>query len=430
MKQAKKVLAGVRGTRDLWPTELQKQLHVTSALASTAKRYGFAPVQTPTIEPTDLFHRSLGDGSDIVMKEMYTFQDNSQNSLTLRPEGTAGVIRSMISSGLQYNGPHKVFYHGSMFRYERPQRGRYREFQQFGVEHIGSAGPTTDVEVIALARDSLARLGLADRVSLEINTLGCHDSRQRYRKVLEAFLAQYQNELSVDSQQRLERGSVLRILDSKCENDQRILASAPRLHQHLSDDARKRFDAVQSHLAALNINSHLNDGLVRGLDYYSHTVFEFVELKPETGAKGIAVLAGGCYDDLVATLGGPPTACVGWAAGVERLCLLSDMTPPSPSTIAVVPIASGDASAVRDHALRVTKTLRDAGHIVHFCDGASMKKQMKMADGFQCAYAVLLGEDELTQAQATVKHLLERRQQVVALSDLSTYFASTATIVA
>ncbi|OQR86916.1 histidyl-tRNA ligase [Achlya hypogyna] len=422
-------VAAVRGTRDLWPSELSKQLHVTKALASVASRYGFGPVQTPTIESTDLFHRSLGDGSDIVMKEMYTFQDNSQNSLTLRPEGTAGVIRSLISSGLQYNGPHKVFYQGSMFRYERPQRGRYREFQQFGVEHIGSAGPSTDVDVISLARDCLQEIDLLDRVSLEINTLGCHESRLRYRKVLEEFLEKYRADLSIDSQQRLDRGSVLRVLDSKCDNDQRILESAPRLQQHLSDAARQRFDDVQGGLAALGIASNLNDGLVRGLDYYSHTVFEFVELKPETGAKGIAVLAGGCYDDLVALLGGPATPCVGWAAGIERLCLLSTQQPPSPTMIAVVPIAAGDSAtvtAVRHHALRVAKALRDKGHTVHVCDGSSMKKQMKMADTFQCSFAVLLGEDELHNDTATVKHLHERQQHVVPLPELAAYFKPSA----
>ncbi|OQR93866.1 histidyl-tRNA synthase [Thraustotheca clavata] len=427
MKKALNI-ASVRGTRDLWPNELQKHLLVTNELAKMAQRYGFAPVQTPTMESTDLFHRSLGDGSDIVMKEMYTFQDNSQNSITLRPEGTAGVIRSMISSGLQYTLPHKVYYQGSMFRYERPQRGRYREFQQFGVEYIGSAGPSSDIEVISLARDSLERIGLVNDVSLEINTLGCHDSRQRYRQVLEEFLGKYRAELSVDSQQRLDRKSVLRILDSKCEHDQEILQSAPRLQQHLSDDARKRFDDVLSNLAALGIECNLNDGLVRGLDYYSHTVFEFVEVK-EDSSKGIAVLAGGCYDDLVSMLGGPATSCVGWAAGVERLCLLSTLKPPQSTTIAIVPVCAGDKIAiVRHEALRLAKALRDNGRIVHFCDAPNMKKQMKMADNFKCSYAILLGENEMNTGKVVIKHLQERKQQEVALADITSYLSSSTTI--
>ncbi|DBA03267.1 TPA: hypothetical protein N0F65_011626 [Lagenidium giganteum] len=332
----------VRGTRDLLPDELEQHISVVRTLQDAVQRYGFRQIQTPLLEYTDLFCCSLGDGSDIVMKEMYTFEDNSGKSVTLRPEGTAGVVRALVSNSLMYSLPQKLSYTGSMFRYERPQRGRYREFQQFGAEYIGSAGPSVDVEVIAMAADALAALGIKENIRLEMNSLGDTESRARYRVALENYFEQYKCELSTDSQNRLERGSVLRILDSKSESDQQIVAEAPQLDQYLSEDAAARFDMVVGGLEALGIDYRLNSRLVRGLVILSCYAGLRIELltnafveKNDDGSSGIAVLAGGCYDSLVDTLGGPATSCIGWAAGLDRLCLLRNQPSIGPSTISV-----------------------------------------------------------------------------------------------
>ncbi|ETV97692.1 histidine-tRNA ligase [Aphanomyces invadans] len=412
MKKAAAV-AAVRGTRDLWPKELAAQQHVVNIMQATCSRYGYAPIQTPMLESTDLYTRSLGTTSDIVSKEMYTFRDHSNNSLTLRPECTAGVIRSMLSNGLQYAGPHKVLYSGSMFRYERPQRGRYREFQQFGVEYIGSNGPHVDIDVLAMANDVVRTLGLD--LTLQIHSLGCLESRKVYRDTLTAFLAPLKRELSADSQHRFERGSVLRILDSKDARDRELLQEAPRLLDSLTNSARTRFDVVLNGLAALGIESTLDHGLVRGLDYYSHTVFEFIDSK-----SGLACLAGGCYDHLVESLGGPATSCIGWAAGVERLTALSTLRPPQPTQIAMVPVGN-----VTVPAMQLAASLRSAGHTVHWVDYPQLKKQMKVADQFGCTFAVLVGEDEVQDGVVTIKHLEKRTQETVAAHLVVAYFDDT-----
>uniref|UniRef100_K3W763 histidine--tRNA ligase n=1 Tax=Globisporangium ultimum (strain ATCC 200006 / CBS 805.95 / DAOM BR144) TaxID=431595 RepID=K3W763_GLOUD len=419
----------VRGTRDLLADDAAQHQQVLHVLQQTVGCYGFRPIQTPLLEYTDLFSRSLGDGSDIVMKEMYTFKDNSSKSVTLRPEGTAGIIRALLSNNLMFSLPQKVTYAGSMFRYERPQRGRYREFQQFGVEFVGSSGPSVDVEVIAMAADALQALGIRHKAMLELNTLGDAESRGRYRVALEEFFSQYKHELSPDSINRLERGSVLRILDSKSEVDQKFVAEAPRLDAYLSNDAAQRFDAVLSGLDALGIKYRHNSRLVRGLDYYSHTVFEFVENLSanvddehdgEPGSGGIAVLAGGCYDNLSETLGGPPVSCIGWAAGVDRLHLLRDIAVEPPTTIAVVPVLVGDdQDAVLHESMQVAHTLRQRGLSVHFCHGrGNLKKQMKAAEKFGCTYAVILGGDEVKNKYVKVKNLEKRQEETVSLNEL------------
>ncbi|KAF1335578.1 Histidine-trna ligase, partial [Globisporangium splendens] len=461
----------VRGTRDLLTEDSAQHQQVLNVLQQTAGCYGFRPIQTPLLEYTDLFSRSLGDGSDIVMKEMYTFKDNSGKSVTLRPEGTAGIIRALLSNNLMFSLPQKVTYAGSMFRYERPQRGRYREFQQFGVEFVGSSGPSVDVEVrlrssfksgslwfiptkqssdgllcvfgclqvIAMAADALQALGIRHKAVLELNTLGDAESRGRYRVALEEFFSQYKHELSADSINRLERGSVLRILDSKSEVDQKFVAEAPRLDAYLSKDAAQRFDAVLSGLDALSIKYRHNSRLVRGLDYYSHTVFEFVENLStnaddehdrEAGSGGIAVLAGGCYDNLSETLGGPPVSCIGWAAGVDRLHLLRDIAVEPPTTIAlvgmgmqVVPVLVGDdQDAVLHESMRVAHTLRQRGLPVHFCHGrGNLKKQMKAAEKFGCTYVVILGGDEVKDKYVKVKNLEKRQEETVSLDELRAF---------
>ncbi|KAE9128746.1 Histidine--tRNA ligase [Phytophthora fragariae] len=425
-----KTVSRVRGTRDLLAEDSQQHREVLDVLQRTVERYGFRSIQTPLLEYTDLFSRSLGDGSDIVMKEMYTFQDNSGKSVTLRPEGTAGIMRALVSNNLLFSLPQKLSYSGSMFRYERPQRGRYREFQQFGVEFVGSSGPSVDAEVIAMAADALDSLGIKDKVVLELNSLGDNESRTRYRAALEAFFSKLKNDLSSDSINRLERGSVLRILDSKSEVDQKIIVGAPQLGEFLSDEAKTRFDDVLSGLDALGIAFRQNSRLVRGLDYYSNTVFEFVE-KPapaassseEATAGGIAVLAGGCYDGLAESLGGPATACVGWAAGVDRLNLLREMPTETAFSIAVVPVLAGDNSIrVLHEAMRVAQILRQRGLTVHFCHGrGNMKKQMKAAERYGSTHAVILGGTEIEQQCVKVKNLEKREEAEVLMAELGIF---------
>ncbi|KAK1948219.1 Histidine--tRNA ligase [Phytophthora citrophthora] len=425
-----KAVSRVRGTRDLLAEDSQQHREVVGVLQRTVERYGFRSIQTPLLEYTDLFSRSLGDGSDIVMKEMYTFKDNSGRSVTLRPEGTAGIMRALVSNNLLLSLPQKVSYSGSMFRYERPQRGRYREFQQFGVEFVGSSGSSVDTEVIAMAADALGALGIEDKVVLELNTLGDNESRARYRAALEVFFLKCKDELSSDSINRLERGSVLRILDSKSEGDQKIIVDAPQLSDFLSEEAKTRFDTVLSGLDALGISYRQNPRLVRGLDYYSNTVFEFLERPVANGEDseksvggGIAVLAGGCYDGLAESLGGPATACVGWAAGVDRLNLLREMSSEAIVSVAVVPVLAGDDSnRVLHEAMRVTQTLRRRGLTVHFCHGrGNMKKQMKAAGRHGSTHAVILGGAEMEQQCVKVKNLDKREETEVPMTELGDF---------
>ncbi|ETP38419.1 histidine-tRNA ligase, variant 2 [Phytophthora nicotianae P10297] len=361
---------------------------------------------------------------------MYTFNDNSGKSVTLRPEGTVGIMRALVSNNLMFSLPHKVSYSGSMFRYERPQRGRYREFQQFGVEFVGSTGPSVDAEVIAMATDALNSLGIKSKVVLELNSLGDSESRARYRTALGAFFSKFRDKLSSDSINRLERGSVLRILDSKSEIDQKIIVDAPQLSDFLSEESRMRFDNVLGGLDALGITYRHNPRLVRGLDYYSNTVFEFIE-QPASDAPstegatvgGIAVLAGGCYDGLAESLGGPATACVGWAAGVDRLNLLREKPTESIRSVAVIPVLAGDNSNhVLHEAMRVAQTLRQRGLTVHFCHGkGNMKKQMKAAERYGSTHAVILGGAEIDQQIVKVKNLDKREETQVSMEELESF---------
>ena len=312
-------LQPVRGTRDLIDDDARAHLHVVDTARATAARFGYGPIVTPSFEFTDVFQRTLGETSDIVTKEMYTFEDKGGDSLTLRPEGTAGIVRAVLSGGLQNELPLKWYYAGPMFRHERPQKGRLRQFHQIGVELIGVSEPIADVEVIALAAATLDALGVLSATTLELNTLGDNESRAAYRGALVAYLEGFRDRLSEDSQQRLDRNP-LRILDSKNTNDKAIVADAPSFADHLTPAAQAFFDAVRSGLEDLGIAYQINPRLVRGLDYYCHTAFEFTT--DQLGAQG-TVLAGGRYDGLMEMMGGQPTPGVGWAAGIERLSMLS-----------------------------------------------------------------------------------------------------------
>lgn len=403
-------LQPVRGTHDLLPDDFRRHRHVIDLGCRVARRYGYAEMATPIFEFADVFKRTLGEASDIVSKEMYSFVDKGGDEITLRPEGTAGIARAVISGGLQQSLPLKVYYSGPMFRYERPQKGRQRQFHQIGVELLGIPEPTGDVEVIALGARILAELGVLEKTTLEINSLGDGASRAAYRQALVDYLAAHAARLSEDSQARLARNP-LRILDSKDVGDRAIIADAPPFSAFLNEGSKAFFAAVREGLAALGIAFACNERLVRGLDYYCHTAFEFTTTA--LGAQG-TVLAGGRYDGLIETMGGPPTPGVGWAAGIERLSLLAADLPPAPRPIAIVPI--GEAAERR--ALVLTESLRRAGLAVDLAFRGNLGRRMKRANRVEARYAVIFGDDELGRETATLRDLDQGTQEEIPLGAL------------
>jgi len=403
-------LQPVRGTHDLLPEDMRRHRRVVEVAREVAERFGYLEIETPIFEFSEVFKRTLGDTSDIVTKEMYSFTDRGGEGLTLRPEGTASVARALISGGLAQNLPLKFFYHGPMFRYERPQKGRLRQFHQIGIELLGVAGPAGDIEVIATGHSILAELGLADRITLEINSLGDAESRQAYRTALVRYFTGHRDKLSQDSRDRLERNP-LRILDSKDEGDRRIVAEAPLFADYLNQASRDFFAAVTGGLDELGISYRASPRLVRGLDYYCHTAFEFVT---ETlGAQG-TVMAGGRYDGLIETMGGPPTPGVGWASGIERLAMMLAATPLARRPIAVVPVGE----AAQAPALKLAHDLRKSGFAVELGYSGSVSKRMKRANRLNASVALLLGEDELKGGVVTFRDLDHGSQETVALDAL------------
>ena len=328
----------VRGTHDLLPEDFVRHVHVIGTARDVAARFGYAEMATPIFEFTEVFARTMGESSDVVSKEMYSFESRSGESMTLRPEYTAGICRAFISNGLQQNVPFKVFAAGPMFRYERPQKGRQRQFHQIDVECIGAPEAKADIEVIAIGASILTALGVMKDCSLEINTLGDQESRQTYRAALVEYFSDHKSDLSKDSLDRLGRNP-LRILDSKDKGDRVIVEKAPLFNDYLNNFSSEFFDEVLEGLSLLGIDYTLNRRLVRGLDYYTHTAFEFVTTA--LGAQG-AVIAGGRYDGLIETLGGKPTPGIGWAGGIERLAMLIEDVPASVRPIAIIPV--GDAA--------------------------------------------------------------------------------------
>ncbi|MEL0012181.1 MAG: histidine--tRNA ligase [Alphaproteobacteria bacterium] len=409
-------LQPVRGTHDLLGEEARAHIAIAETAREIAGRYGFGPVETPIFEFTDVFQRTLGDTSDIVTKEMYTFADKSGDSLTLRPEGTAGVARAFISGGMQNALPVKCFYHGPMFRHERPQKGRLRQFHQIGVELIGVAEPVGDVEVISMGADILDALGILPDTTLELNTLGDVESRTRYRDVLVEYFQDLRDTLSEDSRERLERNP-LRILDSKDHVDREAVAGAPDFSDYLTDEAADFFGAIRQGLDDLGIGYRLNTRLVRGLDYYGHTAFEFTTDK--LGAQG-TVLAGGRYDGLIGTMGGPETPGVGWAAGVERLAMMQEEPAAAPRPVALM----GLGEAGEREVLRLSRELRGEGLTVELIYKGGLKRGLKRADRIDAAAAVMIGDDELAKASATVRNLDSGEQQDVALAELKDHLAA------
>lgn len=409
-------LQPVRGTHDLIGEDARRHLHIEQTARAVCGRFGYQPLATPIFEFTDVFQRTLGETSDIVTKEMYTFTDKGGDSLTLRPEGTAGIARAVMSGGLRNELPLKCFYAGPMFRHERPQKGRLRQFHQIGVELVGVPEPVGDVEVIAMAAAVLDALGVLAETTLEINTLGDGDSRAAYRTALVDYFSQHVDALSDDSRERLQRNP-LRILDSKDAGDRAVIEGAPVFDDYLTDEARAFFAEVCAGLDALGIAFTRNPRLVRGLDYYCHTAFEFTT---ETlGAQG-TVLAGGRYDGLIETMGGPATPGVGWAAGIERLSMMATGVPEAPRPVAVIGL--GDAG--EREALRQAHLLRGAGLSVELSYKGGAKRGLRRADRVNAAAAVLIGDDELARGVATVRNLDSGEQDEIPLDGLRDHLAA------
>ena len=399
-----------RGTHDLIGEEQRRHAQVVAAARRVTGLYGFDEWATPVFEDTRVFARTLGETSDVVTKEMYSFDDRGGDSLTLRPEGTAGICRALVTNGLTQALPQKVFYAGPMFRYERPQKGRYRQFHQIGAELIGPAEPLADAEVIACGWDILTALGIAGDVVLEVNTLGDRASRDAYRAALVAYFSAHQDALSAEGRDRLERNP-LRILDSKDPADRALVEGAPAMAAHLTDEAARFYAALLERLQRFGVPFRENPRIVRGLDYYNHTAFEFVT--DALGAQG-TVMAGGRYDGLVEQMGGPATPAVGWAAGIERLGMLLPAPDPAPGCIAVIPV--GDAAEAA--AVGVLQALRQAGLRAEMAYRGNLKRRMERANRIGARAAVILGEAELARGVAQLKHLGSGAQEEVALADL------------
>jgi histidyl-tRNA synthetase len=397
----------VRGTHDLLPDDFAAHAEVISVARRTAATFGYREMSTPIFEFTDVFARSMGETSDVVSKEMYTFDDRGGDSVTLRPEYTAAICRAFISNGLQQSVPFRAFGAGPMFRYERPQKGRQRQFHQIDIEIIGAPEPAADVEVIAVGAEILNRLNVLHKTVLNLNTLGDPESRDGYREALVAYFNDHRSNLSEDSLGRLTRNP-LRILDSKDEGDRRIVENAPLFGDYLNQQSQDFFGSVLFGLDTLGIAYELNPRLVRGLDYYTHTAFEFVT--DALGAQG-AVIAGGRYDGLIGQLGGPATPGIGWAGGIERLVMLSGATGTAPRPIALVPIGE----AAETEALKIGQALRREGFVVDQAFRGNLGKRMKRADKLDAAMALIFGDDELAKGVVQVRNLATGDQQEVAL---------------
>ncbi|MEW9854925.1 histidine--tRNA ligase [Novosphingobium sp. M1R2S20] len=396
----------VRGTQDIFGAEAEAFARVVETFERVRRLYRFRRVEMPVFEKTAVFSRSLGETTDVVSKEMYSFEDRGGDSLTLRPEFTAGIARAYLTDGWQQFAPLKVATHGPLFRYERPQKGRYRQFHQIDAEVIGAAEPAADVELLVMADQLLRELGIAEGVTLQLNTLGDAASREAWRAALVEYFRAHRTELSEDSQDRLERNP-LRILDSKDPRDRPFADAAPRIDDYLSAEAQDFFAAVTQGLEAAGVAHTRAPALVRGLDYYRHTAFEFVT--DRLGAQG-TVLGGGRYDGLMEALGGAATPAVGWAAGIERLAMLvadAGEVPETKADVAIVPMGAAAESAC----LGLAATLRRSGLAVDMGYKGNMKKRMSRANESGARFALIVGDDELAAGEATVKDLSSGAQE-------------------
>jgi histidyl-tRNA synthetase len=395
----------IKGMKDILPADVASWQHSEAVMRRVLEAYGYREIRLPLIEKTELFARSIGTQTDIVGKEMYTFTDRDGDSITLRPEGTAGCVRAGIQHGLFHKQQQRLYYLGPMFRHERPQRGRHRQFHQIGAEAVGWEGPDIDAEMILLVSRIWRELGVDD-INLEINSLGDHEARQRYRQRLVDFLSRYESQLDQDSQKRL-KTNPLRVLDSKDERTKKIIDEAPNILDSLDSYSRTHFEALQEYLSAAGIQYRVNSHLVRGLDYYWRTVFEWSSSR--LGAQG-TVCAGGRYDGLVEELGGKSTPAIGFALGFERLVeLLSSRTNETGVDVYLVILGS----IAKRTGLVIAEELRDAGlNVISHCGESGIKSQMKRADKSNAHVAILVGEDELKSGTFVVKPLRSNREQI------------------
>lgn len=400
----------IRGTQDMLGEAQLSFQHVVDSFHRVRQLYGFQRVEIPIFEATAVFARSIGETTDVVSKEMYTFEDRGGDSVTLRPEFTAGIARAYLTEGWQQFSPLKLAASGPVFRYERPQKGRYRQFHQVDAEILGAAEPQADIELLVFADQLLQELGIADGVTLQLNTLGDGPTREAWRAALVAHFENHRGELSEESLDRLARNP-LRILDSKDPRDRPIADSAPGIDAFLTDEAASFFAQVTAGLDAAGVKWTRNETLVRGLDYYRHTAFEFVT--DRLGAQG-TVLAGGRYDGLVGSLGGPETPGVGWAAGIERLAMLVGTVPAPAPDVAIIPMGAAAEAAAQG----ILADLRRNGVSADMAFRGNMKKRMQKANASGARFAVILGEDELAKGVVALKDLSAGTQEDVALDTL------------
>lgn len=395
--------SAIKGTQDTLPKESYKVQYVESAVRETAENFGFFEMRTPVFEHTELFQRGVGETTDVVQKEMYTFEDKGGRSITLRPEGTAGAVRSFLEHGLFNEAlPQKIYYLTSCYRYEKPQAGRLREFHQFGVECFGAGEPSADAEVISLANEVFNYLGI-DNLALEINSIGCPECRKEYHKALKEYFEKYKNDLCETCLGRLDRNP-MRILDCKSPICSKIASEAPTVLEFLCDDCKKHFESVKKYLDAMGIEYTVNPQIVRGLDYYTRTVFEFVS--KEIGAQG-TVCGGGRYDGLIAEMGGQPLPACGFGMGIERLLLLMEAqkTPIPPAKKCELYIASlGENANLK--AAEIATELRNEGMSVQFDTvGRGFKAQMKFANKIGARYTLVLGDNEIETGDIKLKNM-------------------------
>ena len=400
----------IRGTQDIFGEDQIRFRHVVDTFKRIQGLYNFRGVEMPVFEPTAVFSRSLGETTDVVSKEMYSFDDRSGDSLTLRPEFTAGLCRAFLTNGWQQHVPLKIATDGPLFRYERPQKGRYRQFHQLDAEIIGVEEPSADVELLIMADQLLRDLGISDGVTLQLNTLGDPESREAWRGALVDYFAGHKGSLSEDSQDRLERNP-LRILDSKDPRDRPIVDEAPVIDDYLTESAAEFFEGVTSGLDAAGVKWTRNSRLVRGFDYYRHTAFEFVT--DRLGAQG-TVLGGGRYDGLMEALGGKPTPAVGWAAGIERLAMLIDEPDSTAMDAVLIPLGS----SAQGPATGILADLRRAGLRCDMGFKGNMKKRMQRANAMGARFAIIIGEDEIAKGEVAVKNLDDGSQEYVTIANI------------
>lgn len=419
-----KNIQAIRGMNDYLPEDTALWQPIEAALKQVLTSYGYSEIRLPIVEQTPLFKRAIGEVTDVVEKEMYTFDDRNGDSLTLRPEGTAGCVRAGIEHGLLYNQEQRLWYIGPMFRHERPQKGRYRQFHQLGAEVFGLNGPDVDAELILLTARWWRALGISEHVALELNSIGSLEARANYRDALVAYLEQFKDKLDEDCKRRM-YSNPLRVLDSKNPDVQALLNDAPRLSEYLDEESREHFAGLCKLLDEASIAYTVNERLVRGLDYYNRTVFEWVT--NSLGAQG-TVCAGGRYDGLVAQLGGHATPAVGFAMGLERLVLLVQAVNPDfqpQRAVDVYLISSGEGT--QSAAMRLAEKIRDAYPQVKLMTnygGGNFKKQFARADKWGARVALVLGENEMNAGQVNVKNLQSGDQQTLAQDDVAAFLAS------